>query len=47
MVPKPTGQANPGRVRSQYPSLEGLHGSIPDEYLLAALTRVREAHDAP
>lgn len=30
-----------------YPSPEGLRGAIPDEYLLAALTRARDAHDAP
>ncbi len=30
-----------------YPSPDGLRGTVPDEYMVAALTRARDAHDAP
>ncbi len=30
-----------------YPSADGLRGTVPDEFVVAALTRVRDAHDAP
>ena len=30
-----------------YPSTEGLRGTVPDEYVVAALTRARDTRDAP
>jgi len=30
-----------------YPSLDGLRGTVPDEFVLAAVARARDARDAP
>lgn len=30
-----------------YPSADGLRGKVPDEFVVAALTRARDARDAP
>jgi hypothetical protein len=30
-----------------YPSADGLRGTVPDEFIVAALTRARDTRDAP